>query len=367
MNTVRDTMAIFIMLASAGTSGDLLAQTGNDASAGAAGRGVRILPPESPAPTAVTNGQPVQPVEPGWVDVTLPPYEPSQPATQDATQELALALTDRLGQQAQARVTLSHRAASTAMAAGQPTASAAIVDEGTPWLPPGRRHALVVGNQRYQHWPTLETPRADAQAVAGGDVWLVHAWALADPPPDLPDGTGRCLVQRPGFFDRLTACQCVEQPPLCRGIDNAAHRNPVFNISYVYSEVAAPLNEFLGAVQWVDDQKAACHQRVAVRLLFGDQHNIRKRRPQTCRDQRIGGFIRHRDRTGVGFRFHFEIGAIVDLHDSIACFQRQSSDNGNKLVEIHGVSWPGSWILPALLIKWRFAIIVAWQGNIKIS
>ena len=60
MNTVRGTMAIFIMLASAGTSGDLLAQTGNDASAGAAGRGVRILPPESPAPTAVTNGQPVQ-------------------------------------------------------------------------------------------------------------------------------------------------------------------------------------------------------------------------------------------------------------------------------------------------------------------
>ena len=112
------------------------------------------------------NGQPVQPVEPGWVDVTLPPHEPSQPATQDAVQELALALTDRLGQQAQARVTLSHRAASTAMAAGQPTASAAIVDEGTPWLPPGRRHALVVGNQRYQHWPTLETPRADAQAVA---------------------------------------------------------------------------------------------------------------------------------------------------------------------------------------------------------
>ena len=29
----------------------------------------------------------------------------------------------------------------------------------------------------------------DAQAVAGRDVWLVHAWALADPPPDLPDGT----------------------------------------------------------------------------------------------------------------------------------------------------------------------------------
>lgn len=104
------------------------------------------------------NGQPVQPAEPGWVDVTL--------AAQDAPQELALTLTDRLGQQAQARVSLTHRAASPSTSPGRQTTSAAILDEGSQLLPPGRRHALVVANQGYQHWPALETPRADAQAVS---------------------------------------------------------------------------------------------------------------------------------------------------------------------------------------------------------
>lgn len=78
----------------------------------------------------------------------------------DRPMPVAVAVRDRQGQRAEARVVLVHRSAAPAVSAlerpASPAARATI----------GRRHALVVANQRYAHWPALDTPVADAQAVA---------------------------------------------------------------------------------------------------------------------------------------------------------------------------------------------------------
>lgn len=68
---------------------------------------------------------------------------------------------DAAGSRAHAELALLQRAAA-------PTAAKAPAVPATPAapLPPGKRHALVIANQQYQRWTKLDTPRADAQAVA---------------------------------------------------------------------------------------------------------------------------------------------------------------------------------------------------------
>jgi hypothetical protein len=82
------------------------------------------------------------------------------------------------GEKAQAALTLVQRAAPLASAASASAASGATASEATlaaalppvvapqPPLLPGKRLALVIANQQYQHWGKLETPRSDAQAVS---------------------------------------------------------------------------------------------------------------------------------------------------------------------------------------------------------
>lgn len=96
------------------------------------------------------NGQPQQPDDKGFLDV--PVLVGSQQTS------VVVQAQDTAGVVAQAELALVQRAAAPASPAAVPPTPAALLK--------GRRLALVVANQRYQHWPTLETPGADAQAVS---------------------------------------------------------------------------------------------------------------------------------------------------------------------------------------------------------
>ena len=84
----------------------------------------------------------------------------------DARTVVLVQAEDETGAQAQSELTLVQRSAPLASAgAAATTASASLLAGSQAPLPPGKRFALVVANQQYQHWPKLDTPRADAQAV----------------------------------------------------------------------------------------------------------------------------------------------------------------------------------------------------------
>lgn len=114
------------------------------------------------APAGVTqlllNGAPATPGEDGLLRAEV--------EVADEPVEVAVSVRDRLGQEARASVSLLHRSAPTthAAAVGAPAATTPVAVAKT--LPAGRRHALVVANQRYRHWPALDTPEADGRAVA---------------------------------------------------------------------------------------------------------------------------------------------------------------------------------------------------------
>ncbi len=82
---------------------------------------------------------------------------------------------DELGAQAQAELKLVQRSSPSASPspatspASAVLAAAAATPLEAPLLTPllgGKRHALVIANQQYKRWAPLDTPRADAQAVA---------------------------------------------------------------------------------------------------------------------------------------------------------------------------------------------------------
>ena len=81
----------------------------------------------------------------------------------------------------------------------------------------------------------------------------------------------------------------------------------------------------------------------------------------------IGGLVCFGHGAGIGFRLHRKIRAVVDLHDAIPCLQRQTADQGDKCVEIHGVSCPRAAVCAALLISKLFDLIIRLKGNGKIS
>lgn len=85
----------------------------------------------------------------------------------DARTIVLVQAEDDTGAQAQSELTLVQRSAplATSSAASAVSASTSVLAGAQAPLLPGKRFALVVANQQYQHWPKLDTPRADAQAV----------------------------------------------------------------------------------------------------------------------------------------------------------------------------------------------------------
>lgn len=115
------------------------------------------------------NGQPQAPDAQGFLNVPV--------TVSEAPTRVLVEAVDDAGAQAQAELKIVQRsaplAAPPAVVASAGAASAAPSPADTAakaaanWLPlPGKRHALVIANQQYRHWLKLDTPHADARAVA---------------------------------------------------------------------------------------------------------------------------------------------------------------------------------------------------------
>jgi uncharacterized caspase-like protein len=97
------------------------------------------------------NGQEQKPDEQGYVRIPV--------VVSDARTEVLVQAQDRDGATAQAQLAMVRRSASSSASTSTPAGPAEA-------LLKGRRLALVVANQAYQHWPKLDTPVTDAQAVS---------------------------------------------------------------------------------------------------------------------------------------------------------------------------------------------------------
>lgn len=125
--------------------------------------------------TVKVNGVSREPDARGFVRV---------PMTLGAEQaKVVVEAQDAAGRTAQAELVLRPRAMAPAVASRASEASEASgpTPGAAAWSTKGRRLALVVANQHYQHWPALDTPGADAVAVAdtlrqhfGFDVTLLQ-------------------------------------------------------------------------------------------------------------------------------------------------------------------------------------------------
>lgn len=121
-----------------------------EAEAGPATVIARVLAPAGLASVKV-NGQVQTPDEQGFLSIPV--------TVGEGQTEVLVQAQDRDGVVAQAQLALVQRSAQPAAKASEaPTPAAALLK--------GRRLALVVANQAYQHWPRLDTPVADAQSVS---------------------------------------------------------------------------------------------------------------------------------------------------------------------------------------------------------
>ncbi len=140
-----------------------------------------------------------------------------------------------------------------------------------------------------------------------------------------PHRARHVLVKDARLLDRGAIGQGIEQPPLRRGIDHAMRGPPVLDISDVDGEIAPALDELLGAVQGVDDQKGRGRLGVAVGLFLGDQGHRGKGRAQAGRDHGVRRLVRRRHGAAVALGADREIGGVVDRHDPVARRQRQAA------------------------------------------
>lgn len=119
-----------------------------EATAGPATVVARVVAPAGIA-TVKVNGQVQAPDAQGFLNIPV--------TVGDARVSLLVEAQDRAGVNAQAQLAMVQRSAAPTLAPAKSPAAA---------LLKGRRLALVIANQAYQHWPRLDTPLADAQAVS---------------------------------------------------------------------------------------------------------------------------------------------------------------------------------------------------------
>lgn len=120
-----------------------------EAQAGPATVVAQVLAPAGIASIKV-NGQVRQADEQGYVNIPV--------TVGDERVSVLVEAQDREGLGAQAQLAMVQRSASPVAVPAAPRVPAS-------WLK-GRRLALVIANQAYQHWPKLDTPVADAQSVS---------------------------------------------------------------------------------------------------------------------------------------------------------------------------------------------------------
>lgn len=121
-----------------------------ETSAGPATVVARVVAPAGLA-TVKVNGQVQTPDAQGFLNIPV--------TVGDARVSLLVEAQDRAGLTAQAQLAMVQRSAT-------PTATPVPAKSAASALLKGRRLALVIANQAYQHWPKLDTPLSDAQAVS---------------------------------------------------------------------------------------------------------------------------------------------------------------------------------------------------------
>ena len=82
------------------------------------------------------------------------------------------------------------------------------------------------------------------------------------------------VAVRAGLFLRAAGGVGVEEPALGGGVDDAAGRDAVLDQRDVDGEVAAALDELLGAVERVDEEEDRRAEPVGRLLLLGDDGNL---------------------------------------------------------------------------------------------
>lgn len=143
-----------------------------EADAGPATVVARVVAPAGLASVKV-NGQAQTPDEQGFLSIPV--------TVGEGQAQVLVQAQDRDGVMAQAQLALVQRSAHGEAKKGDAALSATTASTPSAALLKGRRLALVVANQAYQHWPRLDTPTADAKSVSealhqrfGFDVTLLQ-------------------------------------------------------------------------------------------------------------------------------------------------------------------------------------------------
>ena len=75
------------------------------------------------------------------------------------------------------------------------------------------------------------------------------------------------------------------------------------------------MNEFFGAIQRVNDEKAVGSNAMAIGLFLGNDFDVGEGCAQTGEYQGIGGLVGGGYGAVVGFQLHVKIVALVNAHD----------------------------------------------------
>ena len=110
-----------------------------------------------------------------------------------------------------------------------------------------------------------------------------------------------------------------EQAAERRRKDDAERRRAVLDERDVDGELVVPIDEFLGAVERVDQPEHPADLRDATGgdLLLGDDRDLRRERPKAREDERLGPFVGFGDGRGVVLAARREVAA-VDRHHQLA-------------------------------------------------
>ncbi len=144
-------------------------------------------------------------------------------------------------------------------------------------------------------------------------------------------GAGRIRLKL--GLDRDAVGDCHRKQPARRGIDQPEARIAVFDQRDVHGEVGALLDEFLGAVEWVDQKEPRRTRGGAVLgRLLGDDGNVWGERLQRGEDD---GF---RITVGLGHRARIILGLDLDgpgvaRHDGGAGFGGGISESLGRAIE----------------------------------
>ncbi len=121
-------------------------------------------------------------------------------------------------------------------------------------------------------------------------------------------------------------------------MDHAEHRLAALDQRDIDGELAVAADEFLGAVERVDEPeeiRRRTGQAVGLALLLGDDRDAGRGGGERGEDDRLGALIGKRHRRGIRLAADREIAGI-DLHDRIAGAPRRVEADREEAFKIEG-------------------------------